>query len=185
MLLLTKSIPLVGLLATASLAAVTGLRSRQTEPSSFNLYAYGGEAIAGFPVFYADGIAYTGDSTALTGVDEVTDVNLTASTDGVWTATPVSDVSWTSKTFYISNSTGEIGFTDAGNSSSNIITKSFSFYGNFALLRANGKMSASWNAKETDTDNVWTLSWGDADDDGSLIPLMLRNKAPVQPPAGA
>ncbi|KAF2691772.1 hypothetical protein K458DRAFT_425665 [Lentithecium fluviatile CBS 122367] len=184
MILLRKEVALVGLLATASLAAVTGLRNRQAEPSNFKLYAYSGEVIGGFPIFYADGLAYVGNGSALTGADEVTAVNLTASTGGTWTATPIDDVSWSSKVFYISNTTGEIGFTDSANSSSNIITSGFRFYGKFALLSVSGQMEASWNAKETGIENVWTLGWGSVDEDSSLAAVMLRNAAPMQPPAG-
>ena len=56
-----KHVALGWLLATTSLGAVAGVRSRQAEPSNFNLYAYGGDTnrgdiIGGFPIFYADGV---------------------------------------------------------------------------------------------------------------------------------
>jgi hypothetical protein len=47
-----KEIALFGLFATASLAAVN---SREADPSNFKLYAYGGETIGGYPIFFADG----------------------------------------------------------------------------------------------------------------------------------
>lgn len=55
MMFLRKALALVGLLATGSLAAVAGLKSRQTEPSNFKLYAYGGDEVGGYEIFYADG----------------------------------------------------------------------------------------------------------------------------------
>lgn len=51
-----KGVVLASLFATASLAAATGLNNRQAEPSNFKLYAYSGDTIGGFPVFYADGM---------------------------------------------------------------------------------------------------------------------------------
>ncbi|KAF1963220.1 hypothetical protein CC80DRAFT_588669 [Byssothecium circinans] len=184
MMFLRKELALVSLLATGSLAAVAGLRNRQAQPSSsFKLYAYGGDEIGGYEIFYADGLAYTGDSSALTTATEVTAVNLTASSDGVWTATAASNVSWTSQNFFVSNRTGEIGFVDSVNSSSDIATSGFRFYGKFALLSVGDHMEASWNAKKTDVENVWSLGWGSVDEDSTLTPIMLRNAAPTQKPA--
>lgn len=95
-----KGLALVGLFAAASLSAVTAPNKRQSaEPSKFKLYAYGGDSIGGYPVFYADGmksqfprsfasshkhdtlltqhlgLAYAGDSSALTEATEITGVN--------------------------------------------------------------------------------------------------------------
>jgi hypothetical protein len=50
-----KELALLGFLATSSFAAVIGLENRQAEPSNFKLYAYGGDTIGGYPIFYADG----------------------------------------------------------------------------------------------------------------------------------
>lgn len=91
-------------------------------------------------------------------------------------------MTWSSKVFYISKTTGEVGFTDKGNSSSGIITSGFRFYGRFAMLRVGGKMQAPWNAKDTDVDKVWTLRWGTVDA-SSLTSVMLRNAAPVTAPS--
>jgi hypothetical protein len=52
---LLKVCALVGIFATTPLAAATGFSKRQAEPSNFKLYAYGSDAIGGYPVFYADG----------------------------------------------------------------------------------------------------------------------------------
>ncbi|KAJ4288689.1 hypothetical protein N0V90_011926 [Kalmusia sp. IMI 367209] len=159
---LRKELALVGLLATGSLAAVAGLRNRQAEPSSsFKLYAYGGDEIGGYEIFYAD---------------------VTASADGVWTATAASNVSWTSQNFFVSNTTGEIGFVDSANSSADITTAGFRFYGKFALLSVGDHIEASWNVKKTDVENVWSLGWGSVDGDSTLTPIMLRNAAPMQKP---
>lgn len=55
---LRKTFLVIALLATTSFAAVAAVRSRQAEPAStFKLYAYGGEAIGGYEIFYADGAA--------------------------------------------------------------------------------------------------------------------------------
>ncbi|KAF2245401.1 hypothetical protein BU26DRAFT_607657 [Trematosphaeria pertusa] len=182
---LRKALALVGLLATGSLAAVAGLKSRQTEPSNFKLYAYGGDEVGGYEIFYADGLAYIGNSSALTTATEATAVNFTASSDGVWTATPASNVSWTSQTFFVSNTTGEIGFVDSTNSSSDIITSGFMFYGKFALLTVRDHMEAAWNAKKTDVEDVWSLGWGSVDEDSTVKPIVLRSEAPMQKPANA
>jgi hypothetical protein len=109
---------------------------------------------------------------------------VTASAGGTWTATPESDVSWLSKIFYISNATGEIGFTDSSNSSSSIITSGYRFYGRFALLRVDGNMQAAWKAKNTSVQNVWELGWGNVDEDAADTAVMLRNAAPMGSSAG-
>ncbi|PVH92489.1 hypothetical protein DM02DRAFT_733657 [Periconia macrospinosa] len=166
-----KGVMIASLFATASLAAV------QAEPSNFKLYAYTGRTIGGSPIFYADGLAYAGANSSLANANEVTGVNFTASSDGTWTATPESNVTWSSKVLYISNTTGEVGFTNKGNSSSNIITSGFRFYDHNALLKAGSKMEASWRVKDAGN-TVWGLAWG-TDDDDSFVPIMLRNVAPV------
>ena len=50
-----KELALLGFLTTSSFAAVIGLDKRQAEPTSFKLYAYGGNTIGGYPIFFADG----------------------------------------------------------------------------------------------------------------------------------
>lgn len=109
-------------------------------------------------------------------------MQVTASSNGVWTATPETNATWTSKVLYVSNATGEVGFTDSTNSSSNIVTSGFRFYGNFALLKVSGTMQASWNAKNTSVEDVFSLGWGSVDDNSDLTAVMLRNVAPMTSP---
>ena len=106
---------------------------------------------------------------------------MTANTAGVWTAIPDTNVTWSSKVLYISNITGEVGFTDSGNSS-DIIMSGFQAYDKNTLLRVGSHSDSLWHVQDTDIENVWTVGWGNADDDDSLTAVQLRGVAPTQDP---
>ena len=100
----------------------------------------------------------------------------------MWTATPETNATWTSKILYISKDTGEVGFTNTGNSSSNIITSGFQLYDKNTILRGSDQTESLWNVQATDTENVWTLGWGSADEDDALTAVALRTVAPTRQP---
>lgn len=103
----------------------------------------------------------------------------------MWTATPdtKTNITWASKVLYISDTTGEVGFTDKTNSTSGVITSGFQLYDQNAIVTLPDRIESEFNVHETDIENVWTVGWGSADDDDSLTAVQLRGVAPTQEPA--
>ncbi|KAL1798269.1 hypothetical protein ACET3X_002306 [Alternaria dauci] len=163
--------------------AVLGARKRDIASTAFQLYAYS-EEIGGFPLFYADGLAYVGSPTLFKGTDASV-VTFTIDADKNFIGNPnattaASKPTWSNAALFIPSSHSNdrrVGFLpsnhDAGNAT--IRTSGFAFYGSTAMLYGeDGSISTSFYGMKVEN-GVFQLHWNDTD---GKVPLTLRNIAP-------
>ncbi|RFU23840.1 hypothetical protein B7463_g12497, partial [Scytalidium lignicola] len=184
------------LLAISGVEGHTAIKSRAAA-STFTLYAYGPN-ITGLSVFYADSIAYLGN-TAPSGASVASNITcmlpssesssplnvnfLTVSTtdpsssSATWTVTANNSAFSTTPSLYIVPTNGsfvQAGFYSSSNSSSSLptggVTTGFMLFGNsLAYLASNGMMEQQFWAQATDTNGTWKLMWNAGGEGGITV----------------
>ncbi|KAK7425304.1 hypothetical protein QQZ08_008201 [Neonectria magnoliae] len=184
--------PTLFYLLSAALVATAhaGVMPRATTSDPFQIYAYG-ESIGGMPLISSGKSAYLGRYDFLNDT-EAAPVIFTSDDDGVWTGAPnttdLGDSSdpptWSNLTFSVpaaSSSSHAVALVDPSkNSTSNLITSNFGFYGTFIYVTGTGgEMETLWYAVATDTDGIYELRWNTTGDEGKdLILLTLKSSPP-------
>ncbi|CAO2658854.1 Nn.00g065770.m01.CDS01 [Neocucurbitaria sp. VM-36] len=177
---------LLVLIALAASPLLALAAQKRATPTKFSLYAYG-EGIGGLQLFDANGYAYAGDLTQLNSSDAAP-VIFTSETDDEWTGSPnmtdldsSADPSWSNVTFFVpgsSSSNHRIGFLDAVNSTTDVVTSGFMFYGSTAMNRRNGALETLWSGLSVGN-GVYELYWNDTS--SGQVPITLRNIPPSYP----
>ncbi|RMZ70754.1 cytochrome p450 [Pyrenophora seminiperda CCB06] len=165
-----------------------GAVKRDVSPAAtFQLYAYG-EDLSGFPLFYADGLAYVGDASAFNSSGAAVVDFQTKKDSGYFVGNPNTTLSrnkptWSNVTLFVPSNSSEdrhVGFLDLNDGTGNTTTETsgFFFYGSTAMhMCADGSLaSAFFGAKVQD--NVYELVWNETT---KTIPLSLRRTAPSSP----
>ncbi|CRG86508.1 hypothetical protein PISL3812_03514 [Talaromyces islandicus] len=160
---------------------------------TFTLYAYGSN-ISGSEVFYCQGIAKIGavshaHSSNVSNVyfyEEhgtfIANPNVTSTTARI--AASESNTSWAGLKLYIPNTSGQpLGFT-AGNSSGEITTGDWHFYGEYAFIENSaGQLESRFFAQPTDNDGVYNILWNLSDQAQLASPevesISIRTIAPA------
>ncbi|KAF1840065.1 uncharacterized protein K460DRAFT_399101 [Cucurbitaria berberidis CBS 394.84] len=177
------------LLILAALAASPSLvlaAQKRATPSEFSLFAYGKD-IGGLELFNADGYAYVGDLTQFNSSDAAP-VVFSPRNDHMWLGSPNTtgldgseNPSWSNVTLFVpgsSSSDSRIGFLNATNSTTDVITSGFLFYGLTAMNRRNGGLETLWSGLSVGN-GVYELYWNDTS--SGQVPVTLRSAPPTRP----
>ncbi|KAI9836050.1 MAG: hypothetical protein M1819_001661 [Sarea resinae] len=203
--------PYFSLLLTCSLfltklvSASSSLPPRADDAASFSLYAYGSD-IEGLPIFYGDGVAYTGYATP-PNVSQALNVtcqhNVLSFSSSSLTApvapapndstafqiSPNSSANWTSKPRLAINIAPDafdpVKFLSPNATlSDDQIASGFRIYGkDLAYLNSSsGKLQEAFWASNTSQSGAWVLRWnvGGQSHDGS-VPVVVKTMAPSKP----
>ncbi|RAH39844.1 uncharacterized protein BO95DRAFT_448415 [Aspergillus brunneoviolaceus CBS 621.78] len=151
-------------LATAALAmpaaeAEASLEKRNPS-GAFSLYAWGVTSSA-MKLFYSDGLAYAGDSSAWPYGSVTTDVTFEIADTEITTTATTDGVTLDADTlFYIrptANEITEVGFTGNGyDTPSDAATDNFIFYGSWLMWEEDsGVLTDSFRLKETNVSGIY------------------------------
>lgn len=182
--------------------AVLGARKRDVASTPFQLYAYS-EDIGGFPLFYADGLAYVGepalsnstDAAVVTcefgilsyGVPKSIPLTVIVTIDvnkhfigNPNTTTATGKPTWSNAALFIPSSSStdrRVGFLPSNNGTGNTTTQTlgFAFYGSTVMLyHEDGTVATSFYGMKAEN-GVYELHWNDTE---GKVPLTLRSMAP-------
>ncbi|KAF2626987.1 hypothetical protein BU25DRAFT_66377 [Macroventuria anomochaeta] len=156
-------------------------------PSSFSLYAYGNELVAGMRLFYADGYAYVGDS-APSFASQATNVTFSLTDDSRFVAYPIDNVTWTSNpSMCIGAGEGDlktVGFaSNYKNVSDGVIVTGFGLFGGYAYNSKAGSIEMYFVASPTNETGIYQIKWDASlsETSESIMPISLRTAAPATP----
>lgn len=115
-------------------------------------------------------------------------VTVSSVTENKWTGAPnTTDLpssmspNWSNVTLFVpgsSSSDNRVGFLNATNSSTSVVTSGFLFYGSTAMNRHSSGLQTLWSVGYV-SDGVYELFWNDTASD--QVPVTLRNVAPSKP----
>ncbi|KAJ5885064.1 hypothetical protein N7495_009574 [Penicillium taxi] len=154
-----KFTTLANVLALAS-SALSAPAVAEKRADSFQIGAYGVESSV-LTLFYSDGIAYFGDSSAWTWGSVTTDVTFVYSDSEIVATATTDGVTLDADTlFYIRPTADEVlpvGFTGNGiETPSDAVSNSWIFYGNWPMYEeTSGSLSDSFRVKETNVTGVY------------------------------
>ncbi|TVY21456.1 hypothetical protein LARI1_G000618 [Lachnellula arida] len=185
---------LAALLALTGLSNAATLQSTRRATTSIPLYAYGSTANTnGLPVFYADGLAYIGQ----TGLDSTngTQTNITftldrSSTTTPWTITANSTTVTFNETLdlYIVPTSGsftQVGFSTNTSLPTGAVTTGFGWYGKSVAYATNSsEYELSFWASNTTTTGVYGLYWNantavGNDNPTGAFPVAIKSTPPT------
>ncbi|KAH8705458.1 hypothetical protein BGW36DRAFT_403036 [Talaromyces proteolyticus] len=172
---------LYGVLLLTTKAISHPLGEQTNDGNTITLYGYNDSTIR--QLFYADGLAYFGDSSAWTG-SVVTDVTFDYSSNpGTLSAKAVTNgVTLPENTLlYIRPDTTTplpLGFTGSS-TPSGVVTDRWSFYETYAFYEeTNGNELQYFYVKETDVTGIWQLYWDPVDELSGYTRIILRDYIP-------
>ena len=93
--------------------------------------------------------------------------------------TESSNATWSQQRFAIppTGSSGQVSFVS--NTSSDVVTSGFSWYGHVAFLSTSEGLESLFFAHATETDGLWKLMWNSTATDDTIVPLTLKDTAPA------